>query len=437
MTISSEPAWPALGREGWREVDLVAERGIWGKAHGAASDYRWIAASEGIPAGGFGRQLYLGAEDLAESCFLWRALGDGRFLAIAVRPSSATDAAGRSGFLERHVLLLQSSSEAETVLLALAAAAALADWPRLPPSSPEEWRTPDFRQPLAPLRLRCGPAKLQQLAEEGCRELVVLVSHPALAAAYGRLLEGARPAFLTVPSLPAPAVAALLLPLSAGSAAKLSIAGGLPSSRYVKEELGQAWDLVVGATAPPERPPAGDSRSAARLAEALLAATPAGLAAEPIEEFPAKDQQPEREVAPSWLTVIEAFLADPAWRWLSASELPHVGLLEGAWARHLASLAADFAAQPAPEGADGEHWQVKREVVAALLLATAPGECLAGYEPGKRVPALFFALRLGHGDWRRLRQLLGGRFERLAEQSRAVGLALRYFDRSRLTEVDA
>src|SRR5262249_16752164 len=77
--------WPGmrgLGRaEAWR---FRCERGIWGKVHGAESDYRWIAASPGF-ASGRGQlyaELSVGQPTAPEKFTLWRAY-NGRFYAVS------------------------------------------------------------------------------------------------------------------------------------------------------------------------------------------------------------------------------------------------------------------------------------------------------------------------------------------------------------------
>ena len=102
----NEEAWhgeTGLGETGLGETGhgetWHCERGIWGKAHGARSDFRWLARSAGFARrhADLGRRLNLGLEDRPRAFAAWRRSAIPA-TAVAAYPSRATDAAGRAAF---------------------------------------------------------------------------------------------------------------------------------------------------------------------------------------------------------------------------------------------------------------------------------------------------------------------------------------------------
>ena len=252
---------------------LEAERAVWGKAHGQASDFRWLGRSPGFPETPELRlALGIGSEDRPRRSVYWRASGGGRFLAIAAYPSRAVDAAGRSGFLERQILAW-SSGDLPPALGAIL-------WlPRSQAFEGEGAAGEVLRRCAAPSPLE-APGDLSEAISQGLEELQQAACRDALIRLYGELLSrdpqraidgpspGAeRPCWLTVEEPLTPlALAALLLPLPRDLGGRLSLAGWVPSSRVALPELEGRWSLVCGAPSLAPRDPGspGDSSRASR-----------------------------------------------------------------------------------------------------------------------------------------------------------------------------
>lgn len=352
MTDTPIAAWPAL--DGGCLQGPRIEIGVWGKADGAASDFRWLAVSEGFPHGDLGgdrlaRAWSLGLEDRPRPAACWRGKGATRF-ALGLSSSRAVDAAGRRGFLEKYVIAQGAEPSLPSAAAAarlLPAAAALDDglwWPR---RRQAEWARRDTVLPIDGATVASVAAGLPTLARAVARGLDALaasgMSARILVALYAALLEGQNPACLVGLEAPLPpaALAALLLPLPRERADALSLAGWIPSSRGALHSVGARWNLVVcppGAAWRPARattddPMAGDPlvgdearARAAAMAKAILAADPAGLAAE-------RSWSAWTAAAQSHLTAAtEALIACGLWLpWrragrLTTSERPRVAL---------------------------------------------------------------------------------------------------------------
>src|SRR5215213_602726 len=98
--ITNALRWPALeGLEQELPSTIVCERGIFGKAHGSAADYHWLAMTPRFtaPRRRLEQDLVLGEQDEPSRATLWRSDGDVSS-AIVFYPSRAHDASGRSGF---------------------------------------------------------------------------------------------------------------------------------------------------------------------------------------------------------------------------------------------------------------------------------------------------------------------------------------------------
>ncbi|WP_295461392.1 hypothetical protein, partial [uncultured Thiodictyon sp.] len=288
--------WPALaGAPAQLGEALHCAVGIWGKVHGAASDYRWIARSEGFGGGlpDLHRRLRIGAEDLGIRTTAWRApgaeAGGQDYFAIGTYPSRAQDAAGRGAVLEKRVLHWRSPAAGFAIALAAAALLpAVADgddgawWGRV---GEGDWQQPDYALPLGPEscpRLVLGRAALDGVIAAGIDALSAVLDQPRLAALYTGLLAGWRPVVLGGQPRPLPpaALVALLLPLSPGEVARCSLCAWVPASLIDPADLGRNWDLVVTRQAGPPTPAAApaDLERGAVLAAALLARAPGRIA---------------------------------------------------------------------------------------------------------------------------------------------------------------
>ncbi len=292
MSVSRElPAWPALASDEALPLQLTCHRAVWGKVHGAASDYRWIAASPSLAPriAGLEGELSLGAEDLPRRSSLWRSIGDLHW-AVNCYQSRAIDKQERSGFLEKQVLEWRRQEEVPALLgalLLLPAVSQLTDeiwWER---RSDSRFLENDFILELTAEDCRPVPVVHGDLAtaiSTGIDMLEQRLTEEDLGRIYASLLAGRRAISLTGPGQPLPpqVLAALLLPLPRSLADRLSIAGWLPSSRVDAEALAGRWDVVVTdqklqvpATGPEPTPE--QQRSASRLVEALLDRKPALL----------------------------------------------------------------------------------------------------------------------------------------------------------------
>lgn len=285
------PPWPALSAATPTAGPLTWQRGIWGKVHGAASDYRWIARGSGFGAGygdaELAAALRLGAEDRPVTGSLWRRLPEGH-LACALYPSRARDSAGRLTVLEKQVADWRPGPDGlPAALAALALLPALAshddrDW--WDAGGDPRWALADFA-----LGLPDGAVTLPDAAvldgwiRAGCAALAALTEPPDLAACYQTLLSGRVPALLpTAASLPPLALAVLLLPLPPVWAAGVSLAGELAARTPDPWDLRRNWDLIASPVLRPA-PVADDDPDlatlAAAIAEALRTGNPDGLGA--------------------------------------------------------------------------------------------------------------------------------------------------------------
>lgn len=289
MTSDRLPAWPAFDLGGQTPpVRVGYERGVWGKLHGAPTDYRWIATSTGFDPGPLNleKELELGSEDAPRRAVHWRTLGD-RCLAMVTYPSRAADAAGRSSFLEKQVLVWRRPPETPAVLgaLVLLPQVVQADdqvwWER---QAQSRWTDGEDTLNLLPADhapLPVSIVDLEATMARGIAELAAAVPVDTLTELYSHLLAGQRGIPLELPAPLGPeAVAALLLPLPRALADSLSLASWLPSQRIPDvDALRRCWTLVLGGTILPP-PPAGSPSPAQRsqagtLAQALLANDPA------------------------------------------------------------------------------------------------------------------------------------------------------------------
>jgi hypothetical protein len=284
--------WPALDLAG-RELPagISCERGIWGKAHGSPSDFHWIATSPGFAGleSQIERELALGAEDVPATAALWR-VADGRYYAVAVYPSLAVDAAGRSGFLEKRMFEWKRPDAVPAALGALLLLSAVTrldanDWRE--ERSDVRWSDDDAVDlaPFPPLPVSIGT--LEEAIARGVQILRESTSEDTLTDFYASLLAGNRGVALrgiTNP-LPPAALAVLLLPLPRSIADDLSIAGWLPStwlSESGAQDVRRCWNAVLGGTTTPAAQSAAPTdehlREARAMASSIFARTPRGRA---------------------------------------------------------------------------------------------------------------------------------------------------------------
>jgi hypothetical protein len=470
--------WPALAGVASLGLPrrLAVEQGVWGKVHGARSDFRWIAATRGFAFLGenLERELAVGIEDRPVRFPLWRAHSGVHFGGICY-PSRARDAAGRGGALEKQLLAWRTDRGIPAVLAALLLLPRVAElddgawWGRADASS---WDVdPRFVLNLGgPRDLPVSEGALEETVTAGIfslRETLATDSAEAiLADLFNGLLEGRRPVLLAVHEEPLTpeALAVLLLPLDRERADALSLAGWLPSSRPFRQDLGESWDLVA-LPGPPERTrsrPSADPR-ARRMAAALLAGDPSLLAGiraperapapsrarrtvgeatmevgprrppatrpegtgRPSFPSPPTLSEPAAETGRGWRLLYE-FSRDPCRFWLDPRDFaPYLGDpsrggdgggLQAAltW---LGILASSRPSDPA-----GDQHRTKGDLLRAAILALSPtaatfdavGSFLSG-----RVPPVLYLAALSPRAWERTRRAFGEvRIAELIRQSR-------------------
>jgi hypothetical protein len=300
MTGTTLPSWPAFALGGQPLPQQIGyERGVWGKVHGARSDYRWIATTASFAPAKLQleNELRLGTEDAPRKATHWRNLGD-QCLAMVSYPSRATDAAGRSGFLEKQVFAWRRPPETPAALgaLVLLPKVAHADdnvwWER---RTQRRWMDEDETLVLAPPDYEPFPVKVDEILSAtaaGIADLARAVPAESLADLYAHLLAGHRA--IPLPGLSEPlgpaALAVLLLPLQRAMADGLSLAGWLPSQRIDLKEIQRCWNLALGGATPPPAPSPPPSAELRRqggvMARALLANDPAALSDRPVPAKP-------------------------------------------------------------------------------------------------------------------------------------------------------
>jgi hypothetical protein len=302
MTSDQLPPWPALDLGGQSLPGRIDyELGVWGKLHGAPTDYRWIAESTAFDPGpaALEEELQLGSEDAPRRSVHWRVLGD-RCFAMAAYPSRAEDAAGRSSFLEKQVLDWRRPPGTPAALGALVLLPRVAQsndqvwWDR---QSQNRWTEDDESFSLLPddhAPLPVSAEGLGQAIARGVADLKGALSESVLTDLYAHLLAGQRaiPLALSAPLSPE-AVAVLLLPLPRALADTLSLAGWLPSQRIPDiDALRRCWNLVLGGAVLPPAPtgtpsPAHQDRARA-MARALLANDPSLAGGSPAPTRPVR-----------------------------------------------------------------------------------------------------------------------------------------------------
>ncbi|MBL8213834.1 MAG: hypothetical protein JNK87_24160 [Bryobacterales bacterium] len=301
--------WPALQNGSVSPGKVIrAERAISGKVHGTVG-FRWIARSPGFEGAALrvDRALLLSLEDAPASMPAWRFF-KGHYYAVWAYRSSASDAAGRSNFLEKQILEWKPVPgippvAAALVLLNRASQLTEDDW--INAAADPAWNEKDHFLEIEPIEEQLQSESLSKLIEAGSTELSALPA-PAIEAFYAALRLGIKPAPLPHDRKPLSplALACLLLPLSSQTADRLSLAGWTPST-VVDPGDGERWD----GTARLDKQPAIDHISEADRcrAEAIRTFTPA-LASRPL---------------PSVERLLQ--FASGNQRWLPADQLPKRG----------------------------------------------------------------------------------------------------------------
>ena len=262
MMDESALHWPALDLDE-RELpqQLTCERGVWGKVHGAPTDFRWIAETPALaaPQKHIVGELPLGNEDAPLSATLWRVVDDTCY-AVRIYPSTARDATGRSGFVEKQLFEWKRPDHIPAalgalLLLPLVASLEPTDWEHQ--TADIRWSEEDHVTILPPEEAKpISMAAIEMTIAEGLRGLTESISEEVLAEVYASLLGGGRAIALEGFSSPLPpaSLAALLLPLPRSVADRISIAGWLPSkhlSDFDLEQIRRCWDVVGGGAASP------------------------------------------------------------------------------------------------------------------------------------------------------------------------------------------
>ncbi len=469
------PGWPAL-EHGLEPLprELSYQRGIWGKAHGAISDFRWLACSPGFDRDRrLYQQLAIGNEDRLTSSAQWRSLADGTCCAVSGYTSRASDAYGRSGFLESQIVQWRHQAAvppALGALLLMAKAGQLNDQSWWEHRTDERWQDRSFLLTIddAFLAIPVHKETLDDLIRRAIEALSPAVDAAALARLYAALLAGSRPAYIAVTDchLSAVALAALLLPLPRRIADHLALATWTPADMYLRPEQAAGWDIIAGRPPATETIPTPDTR-AESMARALLDNDPGRLAlpaaparvstpvpaltetsrkplampehehlilpdpAPPLQAFQARpgiqlELTPADRAAPEIVQWIYRFARSADRRWLDDEDIAQACHQPGPLVvvRREADLLCQWVSQvqqQRPPLADPDEWQVKVELLQAVILALVPDPEIIhtiGLPTSGRVPALLLAPHLGPGS-RDFEKAYGASFKAMVDQSLA------------------
>jgi hypothetical protein len=415
-------AWPALASAEPLPPLAEYERAVWGKVHGAPTDFRWIArsASFGRERADLPLQLNLGGEDAPASFSAWRSLGD-RCYAVAGYPSRARDAAGRLGFLEKQVLEWQRPAHvpaALAALLLLPHAALLTDavwWDRCAGNMLTE---SEMFLPIAPTEqepLLFDEDEIGVTIERGRQQLRETVSRDALSRLYSQLLSGERPALLGGVRQPlgAEALAVLLLPLPREMADRLSLSGWLPAQRPAWGDLGARWDVIATPLEASQALHPSFEEQATRMAEMLLAteSAPSRQTTAPPPPRAISTVAPRRPAplrpghrldltspaagAPQILVQLHAFASAVDRRWLLPAG--RARMLDSSAATQIASWIRELRAQQ-PDYVHATQWSIKCDLLRSAALVLVPEartvELVGVPDATSPIPSLFFGAML-------------------------------------------
>jgi len=277
--MTEKNPWPALECSETLPQQLKFERGVWGKVHGARSDFRWIAVSPSFNGreNALERNLFLGDESAATTFSMWRTLGNTHY-AIHCYPSRAQDADGRSGFLEKQILEWQRPANLPALLgslLLLSQPATDEIW--WEQAKEIKWLESDAVVLLEGANLPVSWQEIEQCIKRGCQSLADNLSEEKLSDFYAQILAKQPPSLLVEHSLKAEALAVLLLPLPRSIADKLSLTGWLPAKRTTDvDKLRLHWDVICTNTVlnTSKVPSPEQRREAKKMSQAVLANEP-------------------------------------------------------------------------------------------------------------------------------------------------------------------
>lgn len=246
--------WPAL--QDFTIPDTLAieyEQGVWGKAHGARTDYRWLALTPeaNFKKIGLEHDLHFADEEEPRTSFFWRSL-DGHHYAVMAYPSQAEDASGRSGFLEKQVLRL--SAPQKNIPAALAAILLFSElyhyddsvwWNR---HKEVDWEAnPHDYLILSPGEQKIfNKSEIEQLLDQAIADLKSYFRRKKddLEQLYAQLHVSSTSQLESSTPLSHLALAALLLPLPRKEADTLSLAGWYPSTT-ISREMTVKWNVLI------------------------------------------------------------------------------------------------------------------------------------------------------------------------------------------------
>jgi hypothetical protein len=419
--------WSSL--KDWRgdALDVTVRRAIYGKVHRAPTDYRWFAWSSGF--GAFGpspleHDLALGIEDEGSSFYCWRYSPSGA-VAVKCYPSRAFDAAGRPGVVEKQVLAADANGLPPVALAfaILPATAALDDNIWWNTWRDPRWKSLEYHLPIADHECPAiSTADLDTRLDRGVAELLDAVSGEALQQFYAQLLAANGLAVLRMEgtTLSPLALAALLLPLDRQTAERVSLAGGVPSTRLDASRLAH-WSGVAcpSSVTTSEVAPASDKYRT--------------MAADFVRKLERSVSRGEGHATPLNLSAggnfLLGFLESPE-LWFAPGRAGKESLASvGPWpvvhreeeAIFLRHKVKDFIAdvESMAMGTERRHLATKADLLRALLLALCPGSDSldAVSMPSMFVPALLFASRIEVQDWETLGTYSAVEFQMLARQS--------------------
>jgi hypothetical protein len=237
--------WPALAQAPEEKRTLGCLRGVYGKVHGQASEYRWIGTTDGWP-DGFENKISLGSEDKGDKKFPFWFPDENLVCAGCCYPSEAIDATGRKTPIEKQMLLWR----VDPGFPPLAAGFLMLDEARQFDKSVwwdyregNEWENPEYRLRLDPYPIEYDPDRVAELISCGLEELRQL-DPTGLSSFYASLAAGVSGAALKAEDkLTGAGLAALLLPLPADR--KLALAGWVPQERFPDSKVLERWHGLV------------------------------------------------------------------------------------------------------------------------------------------------------------------------------------------------
>lgn len=251
--------YPALAELKQPVSEICFERAIWGKVNGAASDFRWIARSQGFQGHHMGveKALVISREERPRKCCFWRR-SENCYYAVSCYPSQAKDRAGRSGFLEKQILECQAEGlpAAAAALTLLPLVTGFQDDFATRFTGDSRWEDASFVLVDLPSS-RCSVTDERLLATIAKGRADLQQFRDADLELFFQQVESRNtPALLPAASPLTPeALAVLLLPFARERAAKMALGTWVPSARIDAAALrnwdGLACDLPLRPVQPP------------------------------------------------------------------------------------------------------------------------------------------------------------------------------------------